>query len=555
MAETLRSSAKVSAAVMASRVFGVVRDSLFVAIFGVSWQTDAYYIAFRIPNLLRDLFAEGALSSAFVPTFSDALAKHGKERAFAVGNLVLTGVVLVTSIFTLLGILFAEPIVALLSASFRASTEHGVLVPPNAASAAAKLEVAIFLSRVMMPILLLVSISAVFMGMLNAQRRFTAPAWAPALFNITSIVAGTLIWAFDAHGERGLVIWSIATTGAAAVQAFCQLPSLWRLGFRPRIVVTGLLNDPALRRIVRLMAPASIGLAAIQLNVFVNTHFAGLISEGAVTQLQTAFRLFYVPVGVFGVALAVVTTSRVADEAARGDRVALRERTAEGAQAVFMLASASAVGLIVLADPVLTVLFERGKFGRAETLAIVPVLRAYMLGVLPYSLVKIYAPAFYSLDRPRRPMVASLLAVASNLVFNAATYRWLGAPGLALGTTIAAVVNFAILRFSFSHLVGPPRRPGWFRDMVSLVLGNVALGVAAWGSWLLGDYLFAAPGEHLRGAVAALWLAATIGGAFWVYVLTLRLLRYPGADELAKMPLRILRRFMGRPAAKTTPSP
>jgi putative peptidoglycan lipid II flippase len=544
VAETLKSSARVSAAVLASRVFGVVRDSLFVAIFGVTWLTDAYYIAFRIPNLLRDLFAEGALSSAFVPTFSEALEKHGKERAFAVGNLVLTGVVLCTSIITLLLILFAHPIVAVLSANFKPGT--GVVTAAAAAEAAAKLEVATLLARIMMPILLLVSVSAVFMGMLNAQKRFGAPAWAPALFNVTSIIAGVGIWLLHARSENGLIVWSIASTVAAGVQAFCQLPSLWRLGYRPRFSSAGLMSDPAIGRILRLMAPATIGLAAVNLNVFVNTHFASDISPGAVTQLQTAFRLFYLPVGVFGVALATVTTSRVALEAARGDRAALRERTAEGAQAVFMLASASAVGLIVLAEPVITVLFERGRFGLAETRDVVPVLRAYMLGVLPYSLVKVYAPAFYSLDRPRRPMIASLVAVAVNLAFNALTFRTLGTPGLALGTTLAAVVNFAILRLSFSRLAGSPHRTGWLRDLVGLVVANTALAAAAYGTWMAGVRLYAGADQHLRGPLASLWLTAAILVGFVVYVILLRLFRYPGADDLAKMPLRILRRFTGR---------
>ena len=537
-------------AVLASRILGVVRESLFVAVFGVSWLSDAYYIAFRIPNLLRDLFAEGALSSAFVPTFSEALVKHGKERAFAVGNLVLTGVVLVTSLITLLGIVFAEPIVSALAAGFRNGVSLDALTSEEAAAAAAGMQLTTLLAQLMMPILLLVSMSAVFMGMLNAQRRFGAPAWAPALFNVTNIVAGLGIWLLHDHGERGLIIWSCATTLAAAVQAFCQLPSLWRLGFRPWIATKGLWNDPSLRRIVRLMAPASIGLAAIQLNVFVNTHFASLISRGTVTELQTAFRLFYLPVGVFGVALAVVTTTRVADEAARGDRVALRERTAEGAGAVWMLATASAVGLIVLAEPIITVLFERGKFGPADTQAVVPVLRAYMIGVLPYSLVKIYAPSFYSLNHPRLPMLASLTAVGANLLFNSLTFRQLGGPGLAFGTSLAAMVNFGILRLGFSRLAGSPHRPGWLRDLGMLVLANVVLGLVAGGIWRGAVRVFSPVEGHLRGWLAAVFLALAIAVGFLVYVRLLRWLRYPGGDELGQMPMRVLRRLTGSGRAK-----
>ena len=282
---------------------------LFGGVFGVNWVTDAYFVAFRIPNLLRDLFAEGALSSAFQPRFTEALAKDGQARAYQLANLVLTGTLLVTSSLALLGMLFAERIVTLWSSGF-----HGQ---------PAGVQMATLLTRVMMPILVLVSISAVFMGMLNAQRRFTAPAYAPALFNLTSIAAGLGLWAIDARGPRGILVWSAATTAAAAVQALSQLPSLWRLGFRWRPAFRGLWTDPGVRRIVRLMGPSAIGLAAVQVNVLTNTYFAMLLGEGAVSLLSYAFRLFYLPVGVFGVALAVVTGSRVADEAARGDRQAL----------------------------------------------------------------------------------------------------------------------------------------------------------------------------------------------------------------------------------------
>jgi putative peptidoglycan lipid II flippase len=533
VAETLRSSAKVSVAVLASRVLGVAREMIFGAVFAATWLTDAYVVAFRIPNLLRDLFAEGALSSAFVPTFTEALTKEGKERAYRLGNLVLTGALLVTGVLTLLGIVFAAPITSLMSGDF-----HG---DP------ARVAMAVRLARIMMPILALISASAVFMGMLNSQQRYTAPAFAPALFNVTCIIAACGLLAVGARGEGAMLIWSVASTAAAAVQALCQLPGLWRLGFRPRLALTGLARDPGVRRILRLMAPACIGLAAVQANVFFNTYFAlSLPQEGSATYLQYAFRIFYLPIGMFGVALGVVTTTRVADSAARGDRVALRERTAEGARAVWMLASASAVGLIVLAEPVIGVLFERGAFHAKDTLATAPILQAYMLGVLPYSLVKILAPSFYSLDRPRVPMLASMAAVAANLAFSALTFRTLGARGLALGTTVAALVNFAILRVSFGRMVGPPHRTGWARDLAALAAANAVMAGVVAGLWRLGAAYVLGAGARPRGALAAMLLAVAIGTGFALYAVLLRMLRYPGAEELIALPRRIARRITGK---------
>jgi putative peptidoglycan lipid II flippase len=259
-------------------------------------------------------------------------------------------------------------------------------------------------------------------------------------------------------GERqGLLVWSVGTTVSGVVQGLAQLPSLWRLGYRPRLALRGMLRDPGLRRIVRLMAPATIGLAAIQVNVFVNTQFAAALGNGPITYLNNAFRLFYLPIGLFGVALATVTTARASADAARGDRPALIERVEEGARGVWLLALPSAVGLIVLAHPVVTLLFQRGRFLAADTAATVPVVQAYMIGVLPYSLVKVLSPAFFAVDRPRLPMLASMCAVAANVTFNALTYRILGAPGLALGTTLAAGVNLFILRIAFRRVIGRPR--------------------------------------------------------------------------------------------------
>ncbi len=521
-------------AVLASRILGVGRDALFGAVFGVNWVTDAYFVAFRVPNLLRDLFAEGALSSAFVPSFAEAMQKNGRDRAYQLGNLVLTGTMLVTGLIALLGMVFAEPILALASSDFRGEP--------------AGLHMATLLTRIMMPVLVLVSMSAVFMGMLNAQRRFTAPAYAPALFNLTSITAGLGLWAIGARGQRGIIVWSAATTVAAAVQGLCQLPSLWGLGFRWRPTLRGLTRDPGVRRIVRLMAPAAIGLAAVQINILLNQYFAMRLGEGAVSLLTFSFRLFYLPVGVFGVALAVVTTTRVADEAARNNREALREHTREGARAGWMLATASSVGLFVLAEPVLTVLLEYGMFSRGDTLAAVPIVRAYVLGVLPVSLVKIYAASFYSLGYPRLPMLASITAVIVNLTWNMATHRWLGVPGLALGTSLAAIVNYAIVRLGFARLMadtpgGPAKGlPG---QLLALLVSNAVMAAIAWGTWHLGLRLFGGPDHRLHGLMAAPWLAAAILLGFLAYALLLRAFRYPGAEELLAIPRRALQRFRG----------
>jgi putative peptidoglycan lipid II flippase len=539
--ETLRTSGKLSIAVAASRVLGLAREVMLAQLFGAGAIADAYQVAFRIPNLLRDLFAEGALSSAFVPTFlAELMGKRegneaGEQRdqaaAYRLGNLTLAGTLIVTGILSLLGIIFAEEIVGLMTDDF----EGDAL---SAAEAAAKLELSVLLTRLMMPLLTVISVSAVWMGMLNAQQHYAAPAWAPAMFNVANIVVGAGLIVFDPSDTLGIVIWSVGTLGAGCVQAVVQLPALWRLGYRPIPRIRGLASHPGIRRILRLMAPAVIGLAAIQINIFVNTRFAAALGDGPIAQLSYAFRIFYLPIGVFSVALATVTATRVSEDAANNDLRKLAASTGEGVGAVWMLMTASTVGLVLLAEPVVRVLYS--SFTQAEVAATSMILQAYGLGLLPYGLVKILAPSFYVLDRPRIPLLASFCAVAVNIAFNAATYQTLGAPGLALGTTLGALFNIAVLRLSFARVVGP--LPGVdLRQLGALVLGNLVLGAIVWAAWLgvealVGMFDFA---WSLR--VAGLALVVPIG--FFVYVGVLRMLNYPGAALLWGLPGKLWRRL------------
>ena len=532
---TLRASFAVTVAVMASRVLGLVRESMFAAMFGAGKITDAYLVAFRIPNLLRDLFAEGALSSAFVPTFAWSLEVDGKQRAFALGNLVMTGLMLVTGVLTLLGIFFAGPLVELMAGLGR-HVDKGALT--------------VLLTRIMMPVMALISVSAVWMGMLNAQSRFVAPAFAPALFNVVSICGGFVLMGLGLAPERAIVWFATLTVASAFAQGVCQLPSLLRTGFRPRFALAGLFADAGVRRILRLMGPAVLGLAAVQINIVVNTRFAEALGDGPVTYLNNAFRLFYLPVGLFGVALATVTTTRVAEQAARGDRAALLARTAESLRGVWMLGSASTVGLIVLAEPVVTLLYQRGLFTYENALATTATTQAFILGVVPYSMVKNLAPAFYAINRPRIPMVASMVAVAANLVFNALTYRRLGAPGLALGTTISATVNYLVLRVAYARMVGSVRTPGWPKVAAGLVAANVVLAGLAYAFELAGLSAARALGFSVgpggKGLAGALVLLGSITIAFLSYTRMLKWLSYPGASELADLPTKIAGKISAR---------
>ncbi len=495
-----------SAATMASRVLGLARDQLFAILVGANRFSDAFVVAFRIPNLLRDLFAEGALSSAFVPTFADAQRNRGPEAAYRLANTVVGLVLVVVGVLTLAGLAFAEPIVSLMAPGF---------APGQAALSA-------FLTRIMMPFLLLVSLAATVMGMLNAQSRFTAPAIAPALFNVGAIAVGLGMWAAGFTPERAVVGWSIGTLLGGVLQLGAQLPSLHAVGFRLRLRLgRAELRDPGVARIFRLMAAAVVGLSATQVNIVVNTHFASH-EVGANTWLQNAFRLMQLPLGVFGVAIATVAGAGVAQRAAARDMAAVKQTLGSAMRLVAFLNVPSAVGLMVLARPIISLLFEHGRFGASDTDATAQALLFYAIGLYAYSGVKVFAPALYALDLARFAVWGSVLGMASNVALNIALYPVLGYRGVALGTSLAAAANFAVLLVVWRRHHGGLGGAGTVRQLGKVVVAALALALAAWAverglvrllpeGKSLGRQLALAFGPISAGAIAYLAVARALG--------------------------------------------
>ncbi len=528
----LKASGRVSVAIFGSRLLGLAREMVFAALFGAGAVADAFLVAFRIPNLLRDLLAEGALSAAFVPTFTATLKQDGEEAAARLGNLMFGGMLVITGVLTGLALVFAEPLVAVIS---------GFPDPSKVALAAT-------LTRIMLPLLCTVSLAAVWMGMLNAQRRFVVPALAPAMFNLVSLSAGAAVWLLGDDVRLGVMVWSGGTMLAGLTQAGMQLVALWRLGQRPTPALRGITSNPGVRRVLRLMGPAVVGVAAVQLNVIINTRFSGLLGDGPVAQLSYAFRLFFLPLGVFGVALATVTTTSVSEAAADGESSEIARRAGDSSAAAWMLAGASAVGLWVLAEPVCSLVYQMGETGAAEVAAIAACLQSYVIGLAPYSLVKVLAPSFYAVDKPRVPLVASACGVLVNIVFNALTFRELGAPGIALGTALGATTNVVILRIAFHRSFGPMFTSGAGRRITGLLVGLVVLGAASWGGrWALAELQAWVPWSGLVGkAVLGSALMGVIGVAVLIYTAVLRAFGYPGAEMLWRMPAGLWRRVARR---------
>jgi putative peptidoglycan lipid II flippase len=454
-----RAAGLISAATMLSRVLGLVREQLFAALLGASKFADAFNVAFRIPNLLRDLFAEGALSQAFVPTFKSELVNDGRDRAYLLAQRVAGSLFLVIGLIVLIAGLCAPWIVEVLAGDF----------------AGDKFDLTVDLTRIMLPFLPIVSLAAVAMGILNSQDRYAAPALAPAMFNVMSISVGTALYLGGVSGRWVAIGWSIGTVAGGLAQLGIQLPPLWRLGFRPKPKSDLRLRDPGVRRVGRLMLPAIAGLAAVQVNIFVNTMFA-TSEAGAVSWLNYAFRFLQLPIGVFGVAIATVTTTRFADAAAARDRPKMARQLEESLRLVVFLTVPATVGLLLLGEPIIRLIFERGRFTAFDTIATTRALELYAVGLVAYASVKVLAPAFYALDQARIPLIASVSAVAGNLILNITLHPIYGYRILALGTAAAAILNFSVLYLAFRSKISPVDDLGLVRYLAKI---GVAVGVMA----------------------------------------------------------------------------
>jgi len=532
----LRSTLLVSAGTLASRLLGLVREQLFAALLGAGLFADAFVAAFRIPNLLRDLFAEGALSAAFVPTFAKVDKEEGRAAAYALANRVVGAILLLVGALTLLGIVFARPLVRLLV--------------PGYAREPGKLELTASLAQLMMPFLLVVSLAALMMGMLNARGAFGRPALAPALFNLAAIGVGVGLKLAGASQDAAVVGWSLGTLAGGVAQLGVQMPPLFGDGYRVRPKLRGTFDDPGVRRIAALMGPATAGLAATQLNIFINTQFAS-DQPGANAWLNYAFRLMYLPIGLFGVAIATVTASALARKAAERDLAGLKARLAQGLRYVAFLTVPSTVGLAVLAKPIIGLIYQHGRFTASDTAATALALVGYSLGLYAYSGVKVVAPAFYALDRAKVPVIASAAAVATNLSLNLAAHRWLGAQGLgflglAIGTSLGALVNLLVLVLSFRRFTwSVPGPHGLLAQLSRVTLASALMGAAVFAALWAVDAMGAARGLD----VTALWVrfARALGGVGLGTVLYAGLCRALRIGELDEL-LAALRRRRARVA-------
>jgi putative peptidoglycan lipid II flippase len=520
----------VGLAVMCSRILGLVREQIFAGLFGGGRAMDAFTVAFRTPNLLRDMFAEGALSTAFVTTFTKKISTEGDESAWKLASKVATLTIVFLSIITLLGIAIAPWLVKFFAPGFDAD----------------KAALTVLLARIMYPFILLVSLAALAMGMLNARNVFGIPAMASSFFNIGSIIGGVGLgyWLDPKFGPKALVGLAIGTLIGGAMQFGVQLPALAKAGFRFRPDFQW--NDPGVKMILGLMGPAIVAASSVQVNVMINTMFASNLGDGPIFWLQIAFRLMQLPLGIFGVALGTVTLPVLARSMAEGKPVEFRQNLAKGLRLAFLLTVPSMLGLMVLAEPIISVLYQHGRFGADQTLQAAAALKFYAVGLVAYSAMKVLVPAFYAMDRRKTPMHVSFVAIGVNLVLNwLFTFRLgLGHRGLALSTGCVALINFGILYWMMRQEL---------RRLETRALGSLLLKLAIPCTLLVG---ICWTGVHwpMAGwatqhfAPKTMWLGVTIGAAALAFFGSAMLFRIEEIDDVFGVARRKLgRRFGGGP--------
>ncbi|MFO9228354.1 murein biosynthesis integral membrane protein MurJ [Legionella pneumophila serogroup 1] len=426
----VKATGVIALAVMFSRVLGLIREALFNTLFGTA-SMGIFLISFRAPNLLRDLFAEGALSVSFVTVFSKKLETEGDDSAWQLAAKMITLTSVAMSILSLIGIIFSKYILKALAPGF--SIED--------------IGVTIYLTQIMYPFILLVSLAAIIMGILNSKNVFGMPSLASSFFNIGSIFGGVICgWLIDpTFGERALIGLAIGTLVGGLLQLIIQFPSLRKIGFRFKPNFEW--RDSGIRSILILTFPAVIAASAVQVNVLINSGFASYLGKEAVTWLNSAFRLMQFPLGALGVALATITLPVISRIATTTNKEQFGPTLGFAMRLAIFLTLPAAVGLWFFAKPIIYLIYEHGKFYSTDTVQTANALKFYTLGLTSYACIKILSPAFYAIDKKWTPMIVSFSSIGLNIFLNYFLIFKLamGYAGLALSTSISAASNFLVL--------------------------------------------------------------------------------------------------------------
>jgi len=518
-----RSTGVVSIAILCSRVLGLVRDQLLNGFFGSAF-TGVFTAAFRTPNMLRDLFAEGALSTAFVTTFSKKMKTEGDEAAWALGRKMISLSMWFMTLVAIAGVALAPILFRILTPGL--SEEAKVL--------------GTWLAQIMYPFIALVSVTALVMGMLNSKKVFFIPAVASAFFNLGCIVGGVILaWIIDPgfrHGnvsEKGLTGFAIGTLIGGVLQLAVQLPSLRRVGFRFRFDFG--CKDPAVKEVLHLMWPSMLAASGTQVAVLLNSIFASFTEghEKSLAWLANAQRLQQLPLGLFGVAVATVTLPMLSRLATEGMTPAFRGALAKGLRLVLFLTLPCAVGLSLLSHEIISVIFEHGKFTAHDVANTAAPLQAYAFGLIFYAAIKVLQPAFYTIDRRFIPMMVSLGIIAFTATVNSITVfvlEW-DHTALAWATAIGLSLNFLTLYFCMRKFASGLETRSLMQALIKLIIGITAMS----GICLAAKFTIMADWPHLNFLLRCATLGVSIGIAAIAYFAVTKKLKVEESGEFLSL--------------------
>lgn len=545
-AKVARFAGIASIAILFSRFFGLIREIIFAKYFGAGFLYDAFIVGFRVPNLLRDLFAEGALSNAFVKIFTDYITNRSEAEAWRLASLVFNVLAVVMSIITIAGIFLSPLFVKIIT--------YNYLGDPNHYYPAEKAALATVLMQIMFPFILLVAMAALAMGVLNTKGRFGIPASASTAFNITSIVVGLGLayWLSGGGWERSIdkltipadtaqwaiIGMAIGTLVGGAAQLLIQIPSLYKVGFRFRLNFN--LRDEGLHRVMRLMAPAIIGTGAIQIKVLVDTIVASGIDGGA-SWLSYAFRLMMFPIGVIGVSVgtaAIPTLSRLASE---GNTIRFRNTLSDAVKLVILVAVPSACGLIVLSEPIISLLFQRGEFTPFDTDMTAWALTGYAIGLAGYASIKVLSPGFFALEDGKTPMLVSLASIVIHVPASFLLMQLLstvgvtperpngyGHVGVALATTLVSIANFLALLFLMRRRIKRINGGEIMASLAKTAAASAVMAASAFGVYYAIKDIFPAKALLVQMFDAFVPIAAAVV----VFVIAAKLLRISEMEKI-----------------------
>jgi len=494
----VKAAGVISLGTFSSRILGFVRDMVLARVFGATPAADAFFVAFRIPSLLRELFAEGSMSSAFIPVFTEYRTMRGKQEAWELASAVFTTLLTIVILVTIGGILIAPWLVQWLAPGFQ---EH-----PD------KLALTTLLTRVMFPYLLFISLAALAMGILNSVRAFAAPAFAPLFLNVFIIGCALFL---SPQLEEPIIGVAVGVVAGGAAQFAMQLPSLKLRGllfgfrFEP--------GHPGVRQIGRLMIPSLLGLSVTQINLTVSTVLGSFFAGGP-TYLFYGMRLIQFPLGIFGVALATAILPTLSAQAARGALDELRTTLGFGLRMILFIIIPAMVGLMLLRTPIVHLFFEHGTFTAEDTAQTALTVLCYAVGLWAFGGVRIVVSAFYSMQDTKTPAISAAIAVVANILFSLALMSPLGAAGLALATALAAMVNGGILVVVLNRRLGGVEWGGVWRTLLRVTAACVPMVMICW--WIADAHLWSRPDEWIaKSAMLMVAIGLSVGGYLGVHVL------------------------------------